>query len=259
MIFHHNFSPEIFSLGPFTLRWYGLFYVTGLVIAYLLIERGLKRAGLIKKGEEGRLLNAIIIGVVVGARLGYCFFYNAPYYLNYPLEIFAIWEGGLSFHGGLIGVLIAVWFLGGRTLEGFYKWGDQFALYTPIGLGLGRLGNFMNSELVGRPTDGSWGFVYDRVDSLARHPSQLYEAFLEGLLLFLILKWIGAKTQKTGVLFWAFVFFYGIFRFIVEFFREPDFHLGLILDPLSLGQLLSMPMLLIGALMLYIHLKKEPQ
>jgi len=246
MIIHQNLSPELFTLGPLTLRWYGLLYVTGLLIAYLLCETRLKRLGILKPGEEGKLLNAILIGVIGGARLGYCLFYNLPYYSSHPLEIFFIWEGGLSFHGGFLGVLIALWFLGGRTWEGLYKWGDSFALFTPIGLGLGRLGNFMNSELVGRPTNGSWGMVFDRVDPVLRHPSQLYEFFLEGLLLFLILLWISRKTNKAGVLFWSFIGFYGSFRLLAEFFREPDPHLGFIWGPLSLGQLLSLPMLVIA-------------
>lgn len=257
MIFHHSFSPEIFTLGPFTLRWYGLLYVAGLITAYLLAERRLKHQGLLQKGAEGHVLNVILITVIVGARLGYCLFYNLPYYISNPIEIFYIWKGGLSFHGALIGVLIGMWFLGGRTIEGMYRWGDCFALYTPIGLGLGRLGNFMNSELLGRATNGSWGIIYDLVDTIPRHPSQLYEAALEGLCLFLILKWISKKTQVPGVIFWAFISFYGLFRFAVEFFREPDIHLGLIWGPLTLGQILTIPMLLLGFGMMYIRLRKD--
>jgi len=257
MIFHHNFTPEILSLGPFALRWYGLLYVTGLITAYLLAERRLKQESLIQPGQEGMALNAILIGVIGGSRLGYCLFYNFYYYLAHPLEIFFIWEGGLSFHGGLIGVLIAVWFLGGRTLTGFYRVGDVFALYTPIGLGLGRLGNFMNSELVGRPTDGSWGVIYDRVDTIARHPSQLYEAFLEGVLLFLILKLVSLKTKQAGVLFWGFIGLYGLFRFGVEFLRQPDSHLGFVWGPLTQGQLLSIPLILIAFGMTGILLRKK--
>lgn len=256
MIIHQNISPEIFSLGPLTLRWYGLLYVSGLLIAYLLSERRLLATGLLKKGDEGKPLNTILIGVVVGARLGYCLFYNFSYYAAHPLEVLYIWNGGLSFHGGLLGVMLALWFLGGQTSEGLYRWGDVFARYTPIGLGLGRLGNFMNSELVGRPTNGSWGMVFDRVDQLPRHPSQLYEACLEGLVLFLLLNWIGSRTQKTGVLFWTFIGFYGLFRFLLEFLREPDAQLGFVAGPLSLGQLLSLPMILIAFGAAFFRFKK---
>jgi len=256
MVVHQNFSPEIFSLGPLTLRWYGLLYVSGLLIAYLLSERRLLATGLLKKGDEGKPLNAILIGVVLGARLGYCLFYNFSYYAVHPVDILFIWKGGLSFHGGLLGVMLALWFLGGRTLEGLYQWGDVFARYTPIGLGLGRLGNFMNSELVGRPTDGSWGMIFDRVDQLPRHPSQLYEACLEGLVLFLFLKWIGGRTQKTGVLFWAFVGSYGLFRFLLEFLREPDAQLGFVIGPLSLGQLLSLPMIAAAFIAAFFRFKR---
>jgi phosphatidylglycerol:prolipoprotein diacylglycerol transferase len=157
-----------------------------------------------------------------------------------------IWRGGLSFHGGFLGVILGLWFFGGRTFQGLLRFGDAFALYTPIGLGLGRLGNFMNSELVGRPTNGSWGMIFERVDQVPRHPSQLYEAVLEGLVLFLILKFISRKTRETGVLFWSFIGCYGIFRFLVEFFREPDSQIGFVWGPFSLGQLLSLPMIFIA-------------
>jgi phosphatidylglycerol:prolipoprotein diacylglycerol transferase len=257
MIFHHNFSPEIIGFGALSLRWYGLLYVTGLVTAYLLAERRLKNAGLLYAGQEGKVLNIILLAVIGGSRLGYCLFYNLPYYTAHPLEVLFIWQGGLSFHGGLIGVLIAMWVLGGKSIKGFYEWGDAFALFTPIGLGLGRLGNFMNSELVGRPTDGSWGVVYERVDSVLRHPSQLYEAFLEGLVLFLILYWISRQTKREGVLFWSFIGLYGLFRFLVEFVREPDFHLGLVWGPLTQGQLLSLPLIFGAFVMTGILLKKK--
>lgn len=257
MIFHHDFSPYMVQFGPVAVRWYGFFYAMGLFTAYLLSEKRLRNSGILKPGEEGRLFNAIILGVIVGARAGYCLVYNLPYYLEHPLEVFFIWNGGLSFHGGFAGVLLALWLMGGRTLRGLYVWGDAFALYTPIGLGLGRLGNFMNSELVGRPTDGSWGVIFEKVDALPRHPSQLYESLLEGLLLFTILRLISLKTKTPGILLWSFVAFYAIFRFTVEFFRQPDEQLGYVLGPLSMGQLLSIPMLLLALAMILILLREK--
>lgn len=257
MVFYHNISPVFLHAGPLSIRWYGLFYALGLLSAYLLSERRLRRQGLLSAGGEGRVFNAIILGVIAGARLGYCLFYNFSYYSRHPFEILFIWEGGLSFHGGLLGGIAALWYLGGRTLEGLHGWGDAFALYAPIGLGLGRIGNFMNSELVGRPTNGDWGVVFQRVDAVVRHPSQLYEAALEGGLLFLTLWLISKQCRKKGIIFWSSIILYGVFRTFVEQFREPDAHIGTIAAGLSAGQILSLPMIIFAAGMIIFIVKNE--
>lgn len=257
MIFHHDFSPFMFQAGPIAIRWYGFFYALGLFTAYLLSERRLKRLNILRPGDEGLLFNAMVLGVILGSRLGYCLFYNFSYYLEHPIEVFFVWNGGLSFHGGLVGMLIVYWLMGKRDNKGFYAFGDAFALYTPVGLGLGRLGNFMNSELVGRPTHGNWGVIFERIDDIPRHPSQLYESFLEGALLFCILWLISRRVQIPGILLWTAISLYGLFRFIVEFFRQPDEQLGFVLGPLSMGQLLSFPMfVLAGCVVFYLLLKK---
>ncbi len=172
------------------------------------------------------------------------------YYLDHPLEVFAIWHGGLSFHGGFVGVILAGMFFLRRHGLGFYEVADMVVVPVPIGLGLGRIGNFINGELVGRPTHATWCMVFSAGD-VCRHPSQLYEALLEGGVLFAALWILSRRPRPPGVIFWSFVGLYGLFRFLVEFFRQPDPQLGLILGPFSMGQMLSMPMFLLGAAMVW--------
>jgi len=248
----------MFDAGPLAVRWYGFFYALGLFTAYILSEGRLRKQGLLKKGQEGLLFNVIVLGVIGGARLGYCLFYNFTYYIEHPIEILYVWQGGLSFHGAFLGVFAALWFMGGRSIQGLQKWGDSFALFTPLGLGFGRIGNFMNSELVGRPTNGNWGVMFERVDLIPRHPSQLYEAVLEGYLLFAILYFLSQKTNREGLIFWTCIALYGTFRFFVEFFRLPDEHLGLVWQGFSQGQILSLPMIFFAVLMTFRCLKTSP-
>jgi len=198
------------------------------------------------------------MGVVVGGRLGYILFYKLPFYLAHPLQIFAVWEGGMSFHGGFLGVIIAFVVYARRKQIPFFTLIDMAALCAPVGLGLGRIGNFINGELYGRQTDVPWGMVFPGGGPLPRHPSQLYEALLEGLLLFLIVRWVSRRSSVTGVAGWTFVAGYGLFRFIVEFFRQPDDHLGLLVSFFSMGQLLSLPMFLLGSFMAF-RLYRSPQ
>ncbi|MDT7042084.1 prolipoprotein diacylglyceryl transferase [Candidatus Nitronereus thalassa] len=246
-------DPVFFSLGPLKFRWYGLMYLLGLSGAYFLI-RSRARAKNISLSQE-QLYDLIVyaaLGVFLGGRIGYTLFYNAAYYVEHPLSILAVWEGGMSFHGGLIGTCIALWIFCRRKGFAPYTIADLAAQAVPIGLGFGRIGNFINGELYGRPTDVDWCMVFPRGGDACRHPSQLYEAGLEGVALFLLLWIIGRRDTPPGTVFWTFICGYGIFRSFVELFREPDAHLGLLLGPLTMGQLLSFPMVLLGLLMILI-------
>ena len=200
----------------------------------------------LSKKEIGDLLTYCIIGLIIGARLGYCLFYNFFYYLHHPLKIFSVWEGGMSFHGGAIGVLIVGWIFAVRKNKPFLMLADMGALAAPIGLFFGRIGNFINAELYGRETNVAWGMVFPDAGELPRHPSQLYEAFTEGLVLFLILLLLSRQKRPNGFFFGVFLSGYGLFRFLIEFYREPDPQLGFVLGPLTMGQLLCTAMVLMG-------------
>jgi phosphatidylglycerol:prolipoprotein diacylglycerol transferase len=196
------------------------------------------------------------LGVILGGRTGYILFYNLSYYMDNPLRVFAVWEGGMSFHGGFIGAVLAGLFFVRKMKAGFFRMADIVAPAIPIGLFLGRVGNFINGELYGRVTDLPWGMVFPGGGPLPRHPSQLYEAVLEGPLTYLILRLVGRKERGDGAVFWSFIALYGLFRFFVEFFREPDQQIGFILGPFSMGQMLSFPMFLLGAGMVWRTIKR---
>ena len=249
MTFPH-IDPVFLRLGPLEFRWYGLMYICGFVAAYFIILAGVKRKGLpLIKDDVADLIFTVALGVILGGRLGYILFYNLSYYLAHPMKLLAVWEGGMSFHGGLAGAILAgLYFIRKHKLS-FYKLADIGFLAGPVGLGLGRIGNFINGELYGRVTDVPWGMVFPGGGALPRHPSQLYEAFLEGLVMFIILYVISRKVPRDGVVFWSFIGLYGLFRFLVEFVREPDEQLGFLFGTLSMGQLLSLPMFLLGAAM----------
>jgi phosphatidylglycerol:prolipoprotein diacylglycerol transferase len=191
-----------------------------------------------------------VLGVILGGRLGYVLFYKPAYYLANPLEILAVWQGGMAFHGGFLGVLVAVWFYARRTRRNFLDVTDFVAPLIPLGLAAGRLGNFINAELVGRVTDVPWAMIFPSVDNLPRHPSQLYQFALEGVLLFAILWWYGSRARPRGAISGLFLLGYGALRFAAEFFRQPDEFLGLLGLGLSMGQWLSVPMILGGAALL---------
>lgn len=247
MIPYPNISPVILSLGPIQVRWYGMMYLLGFVICYLILNYLAARKG--SSFRKGVLLDFLVyaaLGIVIGGRLGYVIAYNLPYYIEKPLEVFALWHGGLSFHGGFLGVLVAGLLFAKRRGLSFYEIADLVVIPLPIALGLGRIGNFINGELFGRPTHVPWCMVFPRGGPECRHPSQLYEALLEGLLLFLLMWWIGRGPRRAGATFWAFVGLYGLCRFLVEFTREPDPQIGLVLGPLTMGQLLSLPMAVLG-------------
>jgi phosphatidylglycerol:prolipoprotein diacylglycerol transferase len=261
LLVHPQFDPVFFSIGPVALRWYGLMYVIGFV-AYVMLGKHRARHGLangIAESEVDDLLYYGVFGVILGGRLGYVLFYKPEHYLAHPAEILQIWSGGMSFHGGFLGVLVAVAIFCWRRRKRWIAVMDFVAPLTPLGLAAGRLGNFINGELPGRPTDVPWGMWFPQVDPapLARHPSQLYQFALEGLALFAILWWFSSKPRPAGAVSGAFLVGYGAFRFIAEFTRQPDDFLGLLAFSLSMGQWLSLPMIAIGIGMLAWAYRKE--
>ena len=253
-----NINPILVELGPIRVTWYGLMYVFGFFASYLLVRYQMKRKDFgVSKLEVENLYFYLILGLVIGARLGYVLFYDIKMYLKDPLEIFAIWHGGMSFHGGLIGVLIVGILFSWKNKKSFLKIADLFIVTAPIGLGLGRIGNFINGELYGRVTQVPWGMIFTTDnDHLPRHPSQLYESALEGGILFLILWFLKDKKLPTGGLLAIFLSLYGLFRFFVELFREPDPQLGFILGPFTMGQTLS-AFMIIGGIILFLYLRRR--
>lgn len=252
MIVHPNFDPIAISIGPVSIHWYGMMYLIGFGTGMLLGRLRARAAGSGWSGDEVvDFLFYIAVGVIAGGRLGYVIFYNPGYYLGHPLEIFSVWDGGMSFHGGLLGVIVAMWVYGRKTHRGILQVADFLAPLIPPGLFFGRIGNFINQELWGRLTDVPWGVLFHTVPDGPRHPSQIYEALLEGFVLFIIVWMFSAKSRRPGQTAGLFVAGYGAFRFFVEFFREPDGHLGtLAFNWLTMGQLLSIPMIFLGLYLL---------
>ncbi len=250
MLVHPQFDPVAISIGPIALRWYGLMYLVAFVL-FLLLGRYRARQNVMdgwRAADLDDLLLYGMLGVVLGGRLGYCLFYKPAYYLSHPLEIFAIWQGGMSFHGGLLGVLLAMWLYARRTGRTFLGVTDFIAPLVPLGLASGRIGNFINAELPGRAADPSlpWAMVFPQIDSVPRHPSQLYQFALEGLVLFMLLWLFARRRRPLGQVSGAFLVGYGVFRVAAEFFREPDAFLGFLALGLTMGQWLSAPMIVIG-------------
>src|SRR3989442_15390763 len=253
-------DPVFLRIGPVQLRWYGLMYMLSFIIGYFLLKRNAKRRKLnLSNDDIYDLLFYLILGVMIGGRLGYVLLYDLHNYLLQPLSIFAIWQGGMSFHGGFVGVIVAAIWITRRKGWNFWEIADLVSAAIPIGLGLGRIGNFINGELFGRPTNVAWAMVFPEGGAIPRHPSQIYEALLEGLLLFVILRWFYRKNFHRGTVFWAFVTFYGLFRFLAEFVREPDAQIGFDVGPFTRGQLLTAPMLLIGTTLMIIYARRSPR
>ncbi len=245
-------DPVFLSIGPLQFRWYGLMYVLAFIATYFIIRSEVKRKQLpLTTDDVSDLVFYGALGVVLGGRIGYILFYNLPFYLANPLKLLAVWEGGMSFHGGFLGVVLAFVLYARRKQLPFLALMDMAALCAPVGLGLGRIGNFINAELYGRPTTMPWGMIFPGSDGLARHPSQLYEAVLEGLVLFFMVRFASRKSDATGVAAWTFVAGYGLFRFFVEFFRQPDAQIGFFFQWFSMGQFLSLPMFLLGSFMVF--------
>jgi phosphatidylglycerol:prolipoprotein diacylglycerol transferase len=244
MLVHPNIDPIAFAIGPLAVRWYGLMYLIGFGAAWWLGLRRIK-SGLapVTRVQFDDLVFLAVLGVILGGRLGYVLFYKPGYYAAHPLEVFYVWQGGMSFHGGLLGVMLAMWFAAWRHGVDYLRLMDFVAPLCPLGIAAGRMGNFINGELWGRATDLPWGMVFRNAGPDARHPSQLYEFFGEGLVLFALLWWYSSKPRPRGRVSGLFLIGYGVARFLAEFAREPDAFLGLLALGLTMGQWLCLPMI----------------
>jgi len=241
-----NIDPVALSLGPVQIHWYGLMYLFGFMGVWLLGRYRAERYGWTSDEVEDLLFYGAI-GVILGGRIGYILFYDLANYIEQPLNIIKVWQGGMSFHGGLLGVILAFWYFAKKTNRPFFAVSDFIAPFVPIGLFCGRIGNFINGELWGNVTDVPWAMVFPTGGPLARHPSQLYEAFLEGIILFIVLWFFSQRMRPLGAVSGLFLIGYGFFRFLVEFVRVPDEQLGhLAFGWLTMGQILSAPMILLG-------------
>lgn len=249
MLVHPQFDPVALQIGPVAVHWYGLMYLVGFALVWLLGRWRIKagKTDLTLRDLED-LIFYCVLGVVVGGRLGYALFYKPGQYLANPIELLYVWQGGMSFHGGLIGVIVVLFLFARKKGKPFLEIGDFLAPLIPLGLAAGRLGNFINGELWGRASSMPWAMVFPQAgDNVARHPSQLYELGLEGLLLFVLVWWFASKPRPLGQVSAVFLIGYGVLRFLVEFTREPDAFMGLLAGGLSMGQLLSLPMIAAGA------------
>ena len=256
MIFPH-IDPVIFSFGPLAIRWYGMMYLFGFIGGYFMMCHVAKlRKMSINNETISDLLFYGVLGVVLGGRIGYTLFYNSRYYFNHPLKIFYVWEGGMSFHGGLIGVVIVLFLFCRIRKLNLFMVADLVVSAVPIGLGFGRIGNFINSELWGRVTDLPWGMVFPNGGPLPRHPSQLYEAGLEGIVLFVLIYLLHRFSAPRGIPAFTFLLGYGAFRFLIEFVRQPDEQLGFLWGGATMGQLLSLPMIIFGVSGLFYFLRR---
>tara|TARA_B100002051_G_scaffold36800_1_gene30458 strand:+ start:1579 stop:2352 length:774 start_codon:yes stop_codon:yes gene_type:complete len=250
-MFINNFDPVAFQVFSIGIRWYSLAYVVGLVLGWLYCNKILIKDK-DKKNQFDDYITYIIVGIIVGGRLGYVLIYNPSYYLENLNEIVMIWNGGMSFHGALIGIVLATIIFCKKNNQNIFYYLDLVALSAPIGIFLGRISNFINSELYGRETDIIWSVKFIQVDNLNRHPSQIYEAIFEGVVLFILLNFLYRKlAKKNGLISFLFIILYSFFRFIIEFTREPDAHIGLIIFSMSMGQIISIIFFIVGAVLFY--------
>ena len=246
----NNLNPVLIDLGIIKIHWYSLAYIFGILIGWwygrFLIKkkvRFINQKNYIKNFDD--LISYIIIGVIIGGRLGYVIFYNPSYFIENPIQIFKLWEGGMSFHGGLIGVIVSTYIFSNLKKLNYKIYFDIICCVAPIGIFLGRIANFINSELYGTPTEKPWGVIFPKIDNLTRHPSQLYEAFLEGIVLFVLINFLFLKKKLNyGITSFVFLISYSFFRILVEQFREPDKHIGYVFNFMSLGSLLSIAMII---------------
>ena len=249
-MFINNFDPVAIEIFSLEIRWYSLAYIVGILIGWYLAKKFFINNNIYNKFDD--YITYIIIGLILGGRFGYVLFYNFDYYINNPVDIFKLWQGGMSFHGGVLGVIIASIIFAKKNNDDVFEYLDVVALVSPIGIFFGRIANFINSELYGPVTNVPWSVTFINIDNLPRHPSQLYEALLEGLVLFLILIYFKNKfSNKPGLISGLFLIFYSIFRFFVEFYRVPDEQLGYIFLNLSMGQVISLLFILSGVTLFY--------
>ena len=252
-MFINNFDPIAFQIMSFEIRWYSLAYILGIVVGWILCKKiFIKNSDISENFDD--YITYLIIGVILGGRIGYIIFYNFSYYLDNIFDIFKIWQGGMSFHGGLLGVIASSYIFAKKNNQNPFFYLDQVSLVAPIGIFFGRLANFINSELYGTVTDMPWSVIFVEVDNLSRHPSQLYEAILEGIILFLILIYFMNKgyLKKPGLISGMFLIFYSLFRFFVEFFRVPDEQIGYLFLNLTMGQIISLVFASAGITLFYL-------
>ena len=252
-MFINNFDPVAFQILSFEIRWYSLAYILGIIIGWILCKKiFIKNLDINQKFDD--YITYLIIGIIIGGRLGYVLFYNFNYYINNILDIFKIWQGGMSFHGGLLGIIIASILFAKKNNQDLFVYTDLVSLVAPIGIFFGRLANFINSELYGKVTEVPWAVTFVQVDNLSRHPSQLYEAIFEGIILFILLLYFRNKNflAKPGLISGLFLIFYSVFRFCIEFFRVPDEQIGYLIFNLSMGQIISLVFIIIGTIIFYL-------
>ena len=264
----HNFDPVLIDLEIFQIRWYSIAYILGIIIGWMYATKMIKLTTVnkynfqqIKTSQFSDLIIYLVIGIVLGGRLGYVFFYNFEYYSQNIFEIFKLWQGGMSFHGGLLGVVVSIIFFSKKTKTNFFKFADIVSCAAPIGIFFGRIANFINGELYGKISTLPWAVIFPAGGSLPRHPSQIYEALLEGMILFILINYFALKKQllfKTGYISGLFLVLYSVLRIVSEIFREPDIHLGLFFNYFSLGTLLSIVTLVAG-LVIIVSAKKNEQ
>ena len=252
-MFINNFDPVAFQILSLEIRWYSLAYIIGITLGWAYCKKNLIKDHQILSIFDD-FITYLVVGVILGGRLGYILFYNPKYYLENPAEILMVWNGGMSFHGGLIGVIVASQLFSKKNKVNQFIFLDLVALCAPIGIFFGRIANFINSELIGRATELPWSVQFVLIDDIKRHPSQLYEAFFEGVILFLLLRYFFKKNylQHPGKISSLFLIFYSSFRFLTEFFRSPDPQIGYLILNLTLGQLISVFFLLVGTLLFYL-------
>ena len=261
-MYNHTLDPILIDLGFLSIRWYSLAYILGVLMGWYLgrkiITHLLQNNSLnININQFDDFISYLIISIILGGRIGYILFYNLHYYILNPLDIFKIWEGGMSFHGALLGIVVGSYIFSIKNKIKIFVLLDIVACVSPVGIFLGRLANFVNGELYGKPTNQKWGVIFSKVDSVLRHPSQLYEAFLEGIIIFIILNLIIFKSKyKPGICSSIFLITYGTFRVLVEQYRVPDPQIGLLLEYISMGSLLSLIMIVLGMVIFFYSKKK---
>ena len=252
-MFINNFDPVAFQIMSFEIRWYSLAYILGIIIGWILCKKiFIKDLDINQRFDD--FISYLIIGIIIGGRLGYVLFYNFNYYINNIVDIFKIWQGGMSFHGGLLGIIVASILFAKKNNQDTFIYTDLVSLVAPVGIFFGRFANFINSELYGKVTEVPWAVTFVQVDNLSRHPSQLYEAIFEGIILFILLLYFRNKNflAKPGLISGLFLIFYSVFRFCVEFFRVPDEQIGYLIFNLSMGKIISLVFIMIGTIIFYL-------